>query len=104
MRCKFAGRSNVCGSRHGPTCAAARRWSATVPVHLWHGRQEWATHVSAIRAVADHRAGWDVLVVPGCSALLGFWPELFLQAQRSFATRNPDIDPSTGDGQELALT
>ncbi len=81
-----------------------RRWSATVPVHLWHGRQEWATHVSAIRAVADHRAGWDVLVVPGCSALLGFWPELFLQAQRSFATRNPDIDPSTDDGQELALT
>src|SRR6478736_5567805 len=76
-----------------------RRWSATVPVHLWHGRQEWATHVSAIRAVADHRAGWDVLVVPGCSALLGFWPELFLQAHQSFLTGNRN--GGSGDGQEF---
>ena len=61
--------------------------------------QEWATHVSAIRAVADHRAGWDVLVVPGCSALLGFWPELLSAGPPSFLTGNPYGDAGSGDGE-----
>ena len=62
-------------------------------VHLWHGRQEWGTHVSAIRAVADHRQGWEVLAVPGCTALLGYWPEILQQAHQSFTTARVVITP-----------
>jgi len=91
--------------RPRPTDRAPRwtqRWSARMPVHLWHGRQEWATHVSAIRAVADHRAGWDVLAVPECSALLGYWPEILQQAHQSFLSP-VIIAPRDADSRRRAI-
>jgi pimeloyl-ACP methyl ester carboxylesterase len=90
---------------HAPDRAPrwTQRWSSRVPVHLWHGRQEWATHVSAIRAVADHRPGWDVMAVPGCSALLGYWPEILQQAHLSFLTPATNPEPEAESHPRVVL-
>ncbi len=76
------------------------RWTTYVPVHLWHGRQEGETHVSALRAVAGQRPSWQVHAVPGCSALLGFWPDLLLQAESSFRAGASPVP----DAPDLAVT
>lgn len=59
-------------------------WGGRTPVHCWHGREESATHVSTVRAIAEHRPNWRVTPVAGAGALLGAWPEILREAQSSF--------------------
>jgi hypothetical protein len=53
-------------------------------VHCWHGREESATHVSSVRAIAENRPNWRVTPVPGAGALLGAWPEILRDARTSY--------------------
>ncbi|WP_084614873.1 alpha/beta fold hydrolase [Nakamurella lactea] len=59
-------------------------WSSRTPVHCWHGREESATHVSSVRAIAENRPNWRVTPVPGAGALLGAWPEILRDARTSY--------------------
>lgn len=59
-------------------------WKSSSAVHCWHGRDESATHVSAVRALAGQRANWQVNPVAGAGALLGAWPEILTQARSSY--------------------
>lgn len=61
-----------------------QHWSSRTPVHCWHGREESATHVSSVRAIAEHRPNWTVTPVPGAGALLGAWPEILEEARVSY--------------------
>lgn len=61
-----------------------QEWSSRVPVHYWHGKDESATEVAAVTAVAADRPDWTVTPVAGCGALLGVWPQILISARDSY--------------------
>lgn len=60
------------------------RWSSSVPVRCWHGREESVTHVSTIRAIAKSRPNWMVTAVAGNGALLGAWQDILSTAHGDY--------------------
>jgi pimeloyl-ACP methyl ester carboxylesterase len=56
----------------------------TVPVHIWHGRDETGTTLGHVRALAERHFEWRVTPVDGCSALFGPWASILTAAADSF--------------------
>lgn len=56
------------------------------PVHLWHGRTEYPTGLTELRAFVGDRPGWTVSAVSGDSAMVGYWAQVLSTAAASFRT------------------
>ena len=59
-----------------------------VPVHLWHGKHETGTTLTAVESLADEQPTWSVHPAAGSSAVLGAWTGILGTAAGSFPGAN----------------